>query len=157
LSSLILIIKDLQYLILSLEYQSSNHAYLEITLDPSFPGPNHDIFIACDQDLGCKEDHDDIMMLNDQPSSKISNTILEPNKQTQLQDHSSTQIFHSCTYRDEVDFAKEDIDLDLLYPLYEKVIFNDVTYERSNQDNEVSYAFIDTCDESSSKYSHNDN
>jgi hypothetical protein len=41
--------------------------------------------------------------------------------------------------------------------LYENVLFNEVTYESSNQDNEGSYDFIDTDDESSSKDPHKDN
>jgi len=77
-------------------------AHLERSLEPSYPRPNYDTFIKCDQEFGCEEDHDHIMMLNDQPTTHISNTtILEPNKQAQPQDYGLSQIFH------EVDYAKE--------------------------------------------------
>jgi hypothetical protein len=54
LSSLITIIKDLQDRMLFLEYQSSNHAYLERSLEPSFLRTNYNTFITCDQELGCE-------------------------------------------------------------------------------------------------------
>jgi hypothetical protein len=53
------IIQDLQDHMLSLEYQSSNHAYLEISLEPSFLGPNYNAFTICDQEFGCEDDHED--------------------------------------------------------------------------------------------------
>jgi hypothetical protein len=83
LSSLIPVIKSLQDHMFFLESQSSNHAG-SISREPSLLGPIYDEFIICGQDIGCEEDHDYIMMLNDQSTSHIPNiTLLKPHEKTQ--------------------------------------------------------------------------
>jgi hypothetical protein len=80
---------------LFLDYQYSNHAYLERSLEPSLLGPNYNDFTICGQELGCEEDHDHIMMLNYQPTFHIPNiTLLKPHRKTQPQDHLSFQASH---------------------------------------------------------------
>jgi hypothetical protein len=55
--------------------------------------------------------------LTNQSISHIQNTtFLETNRQIQPQDHGLSQIFHSYTYNEEVDYAKKD-DVDLYDPL----------------------------------------
>jgi hypothetical protein len=90
------VIQDLQNHMLSLEHRFSKQTHLEISLDPSYLKPNYDTFTTNDEEFGCNEDHDHILMLNDQPISHIPNTtILETNRQTQSQDHGLPQISHS--------------------------------------------------------------
>jgi hypothetical protein len=130
-----------------LNIDSQNKPHLERSLEPSYLRPNYNTFTICDQEFGCEDDHDHIMMLNDQPISHIPNTtILETNRQTQPQDHGLPQIFHSCAYNGEVDYAKKEVDFDLFNPLYEKVLYDDVTNEWSNQVDEDPFNSIDTCD-----------
>jgi hypothetical protein len=115
LSSLIPIIKDLQdhmlFLIINLQIMPTLRC-----LEPSLLGPNYNDFTICGEELGCEEDHDHIMMLNDQPTFHIPNiTLLKPHRKTQPQDHLSFQASHPHTYDGEVDCAKEDIDFNLFY------------------------------------------
>jgi hypothetical protein len=81
--------------------------------------------------------------LTNQFISHVQNiTFLETNRQIQPQDHDLSQIFHSYTYNEEVDYENKD-DVDLYSPLYDKVCYVD---EWSNQIDEDSFDFIDTQD-----------
>jgi hypothetical protein len=140
------IIQYLQDHILSLEYQSSNHTYLQRYLDPFFLGPNYNSFTICDKEIGCEDDYDHIMMLNEKPISHFPNTtILEPNRKIQFQDHSFPQMFHSCACNGEVDYANKTIDFDLINPNYDTFLFVDITNEWSKQVDEDPLDYIDAC------------
>jgi len=54
----------------------------------------------------------------------LNATFLETNRRIQPQYHGSSQIFHSYSYNEEVDYAKE-LDVDLCDPLYDKVVYDD--------------------------------
>jgi hypothetical protein len=111
LSSLIPIIKSLQDHMFFLESQSSNHAG-SISWEPSLLGPIYNEFTICGQELGCEEDHDYIMMLNDQSTSHIPNiTLLKPHEKTQSQNHLSFQASYPHAYDGKFDYANEEINL----------------------------------------------
>jgi hypothetical protein len=77
--------------------------------------------------------------LINQSISYIPNSIiLEPNRQIQPQDYGSSQIFHSYTYREEVDYPKK-YGVDLYSSLYDKVCYDDVISEWSNLIDEDSF------------------
>jgi hypothetical protein len=150
LSSLISIIKNLEDLIFSLEYQSSNCSYLEIPSEPSFLGPNYNEFTICFQELGSKEDHDHIMMLTDQPTSHTPNTtLLKSYRKTQSQDHISFQASYLHAYDGEVDYENEEVNFDHVKPIYDTFLFVDDANEWSKKVVEDSYDFIDTYGETS--------
>jgi hypothetical protein len=94
--SLMPIIQDLQNHMLSLEHQFLKQTHLVISLDPFYLKPNYDTFTTSDEEFGCNEYHDHILILNDQPISHIPNTnILETNRQNKSQYHGLPQISHS--------------------------------------------------------------
>jgi hypothetical protein len=153
-SSLMPIIQDLQDHMLSLEHRFSKQGHLEISLDPSYLRHDYDTFTTCVQEFVCEDDHDQIMMLNKQPIVHIPNTaILETNRQSQPQDHALHQVYHSCTYIREDDYAKK-VDFDLFNPLYDIVLYDDVTNKWSNQLYEDPFNSIDTYDKFSFENPH---
>jgi hypothetical protein len=149
LSSLIPIIKSLQDRMFFLESQSSNHAG-SISREPSLLGPIYDEFTTCGQELGCEEDHDYIMMLNDQSTSHIPNiTLLKPYEKAQSQDHLSSQASYLHVYDGNFDYENEEINSDYVKPIYDTFVFNDDANEWSTQIDEDQHDFNDACEESS--------
>jgi hypothetical protein len=128
LSSLIPIIKILQDHMFFLESQSLNHTR-SISWEPSPPGPNYNESTTCGQELGCEEDYDYIMMLNDQSNSHISNnTLLKP----QSQSHLSFRAFYLHACDGEIDYTDKEIEVDHVKPIYDAFLFVDNVNECLN-------------------------
>jgi hypothetical protein len=128
--------------------QSSNHAG-SISREPSLLGPIYDELTNCGQEIGCEEDHDYIMMLNDQPTSHITNiTLLKPYGKAQSQDHLSSQASYPHVYDGNFDYANEEINYDYVKPIYDTFVFNDDANEWSTQIDEDHHDFNDACEES---------
>jgi hypothetical protein len=153
-SSLIPFINSLQDRMFFLESQYLNHVG-SMSWDPSLLISNYNESTNCGQEFRCGEDHDYIMMLNDQSTSHIPNIILlKPHKKTQPQDHLSFQASYLHLYDGEIDYAVEDINYEYVKPMYDTFLFVDDVIHSSRQDDEYSYEFHDTCDWSASEDFH---
>jgi hypothetical protein len=132
-----------------LESQSSNHVG-SISREPSLLGPTYYEFIICGQDIGCEEDHDYIMMLNDQSTSHIPNiTLLKPHQKTQPKNHLSFRASYPHAYDGKFDYANEEINSYHVKPIYDTFVFDDDVNEWSTQIDEDQHDFNDACEESS--------
>jgi hypothetical protein len=145
LSSLIPVIKSLQDRKFLLESQSLNHATI-ISREPFLLGPIYDEFTTCGQECGCEEDHDYIMMLNDQSTS---HTLFKPHKETQPPDHLSSQASYSHVYDENFGYANEEINSNYVKPIYDTFVFDNDANEWTNDVDQ--YDFNDACDESASE------
>jgi hypothetical protein len=95
-----------------------------ISREPSLLGPIYDEFTTCGQELGCEEDHDYIMMLNDQSTSHIPNiTLLKPHEKTQPQNHLSFRASYPHACDGNFNYANEEINSDHVKPIYDIFVF----------------------------------
>jgi hypothetical protein len=138
LSSLIPVIKSLQDRMSFLESQSSNHTG-SISREPSLLGTNHNESNTCGRELEYDEDHDYIMMLNDQSTS---HTLLKPH----TQNHLSSQASYLHAYNGNFDYANEEINANYVKPIYDTFVFDDDANEWSNDVDQ--YDFNDACNKS---------
>jgi hypothetical protein len=100
-----------------LESQSLNHAG-NISREPSLSGPNYNESNSCGRERGYEEDHDYIMMFNDQSTS---HTLLEPH----TQNHLSSQASYPHAYNGNFDYANEENNAIYVKPIYSTFLFDD--------------------------------